>query len=237
MKNTSLAHKTIAAALAASFLLAPAAAFAQSCDAATEARLQFLETRLEEARGNTMLWWGSWLAIFSIGAVYGTTAGALEDNNEIAAANFITASKSVLGIAQLTLRPHVGRHGADAARAIPKDSPANCAERLRVAEQTLESAAEDANMRWSWKRHMASLVLNLGAGVIVAEACDEPGQGWRDFAVSEVSSEAHLWTHPTRATDDWAAYRNQFDGAPLAKDRASLSFAAIPGGVGLVYKF
>jgi len=237
MKNRSLVHKSIAAALTASILLAPAAAFAQSCDAATEARLQFLETRLDEGRDNTLLWWRSWLAIFSIGAVFGTTSGLLEDNNEIAAAQFITASKSVLGIAQLTLRPHVGRHGADRIRAIPKDSAAHCAERLRLAEQTMEASAEDANMRWSWKRHMASLVLNLGAGVIVAEACDEPGQGWQDFGVSQVSSELHLWTHPTRATDDLAAYHNKFDGAPLAKERASLSFAGLPGGVGLVYKF
>ncbi len=237
MRNKTFTRQLVATTLAALSLLTPVAARAQQCDPDTEARLQFLETRLDEGAHNTRLWWGGWMAVFSIGVVYGVTAGALEDNNEIAVANYITASKGALGIAQLVLRPNVGRHGAAPMRAIPKTSSASCAERLKLAEKSMEMAAGDANMRWSWQRHLGSLLLNLGAGLAVAEGCDEPEQGWRDFGISEVSSELHLWTHPTRASDDWQQYRSQFSGAPVAAEPSTFRFAAQRGGVGFIWKF
>ncbi len=228
----------VAVALAASMLASPAVSFAQGCDPDTEARLAFLEQRLEEAQPNTRLWWRSWMTVFVFGVGWGVTNGLLEDNNERAAADYVNAAKSVLGIAELSLRPHVGRLGAGPVRAIPKTSPENCRERLRVAERHLESAAGDAGMRWSWKRHLSSLVLNLGAAVAIAEGADEPGRGWQDFAISQVSSELHLWTHPTRAVNDWDDYRQKFSGAPVATAPSTLRFAAMPGGgVGVVWKF
>jgi len=238
MLHPVLTRPVVATLLAASFVCTPVAALAQSCDAGTEARLEFIETRLEEARSRELLWWRSWLAVFSIGAVYGVVAGQMEDNNEIAVANYVTSAKSVLGIADLSLRPHLGRHGAARIRAIPKTSAESCAERLRLAEETLEVAGEQANIRWSWKRHMSSLVLNLGAAVAVAEGADEPEQAWRDFAVSEVSAEVHIWTHPTRNHDNWEEYRQKFNGAPAAALRPTWRIAATPGGgVGVVWKF
>ena len=58
-----------------------------------------------------------------------------------------------------------------------------------------------------------------------------------DFAVSEVSSELHIWTHPTRAVDDWSEYRHRFDGAPAAAVPSSFRLAATRGGLGFVWKF
>lgn len=229
--------RPVAAVLAASLVLTPMVARAQSCDADTEARLNFIESSLEANQHNEKFWWGSWLAVFSIGAAYGITAGALEDNNEIAAAYYVTAAKSTLGIMDLTLRPHVGRKGAAPIRAIPKTSAASCAERLRLAEKTLEQANDMSSMRWSWKRHLTSLVLNLGAGIAIAEGADEPEQGWRDFAVSEVSSEVHIWTHPTANHDAWAEYHEKFSGAPAAAAKPEFHLAAHAGGLGFIYKF
>jgi hypothetical protein len=235
MRITSF--RPIAAILATSLVLAPLAARAQSCDADTEARLEFIEGRLDANQHMEKIWWGSWLAVFSIGAAYGITAGVLEDNNEKADAYYVTAAKSTLGIIDLTVRPHVGRLGAAPIRAIPKTSAASCAERLRLAEHTLEKANDMSSMRWSWKRHLTSLVLNLGAGIAIAEGADEPEQGWRDFGVSEVSSEVHIWTHPTANHDAWAEYHEKFNGAPAARAPTEFHLAAHSGGLGFVYKF
>jgi hypothetical protein len=101
----------------------------------------------------------------------------------------------------------------------------------------MESNAKDANMRWSWQAHVTSLVLNLGTGLAISYGWHDPGSGWKSFGVAEASSEAHLWTHPTRAKDDWADYKNQYNGTPLAMDPPSLHFGAQAGGVGLVYRF
>ena len=237
MPATESLRFALSSALAASLLLSPLAGHAQSCDPSTEARLQFLESRLDEGERNAKWWWRSWLAVFTIGVVYKTAQGATEGDGSNQAADFIAAGKSVLGIAELTLRPHVARHGAAPMRAIPKSSPESCAERLRLAEKTMEQAADQAAGRWSWKRHLSSLVLNLGAGLAVAEGWDDEGTGWRDFGISEASSELHIWTHPTRAADDWAAYRSEFDSAPAARGPSHLRFAAMPRGIGVRWEF
>jgi hypothetical protein len=229
-------QRSVAAVLAVTLAFVPIAARAQ-CDADTEARLEFIESNLDANKSRELLWWRSWMAVFAIGATYGIVGGALESNNEHAAASYVTAAKSTLGILQLTFRDHVGRHGAAPIQAIPKTSSASCAERLRVAEQTLEKAGKMSSMRWSWRAHLTSLVLNLGAGIAIAEGADEPERGWQDFAVSEISSELHLWTHPTANADVWAEYRQKYSGAPAALAPRSFNLAAHPGGLGFIYKF
>ena len=227
-----------AVVVSASLGLAPLAAQAQGCDPATESRLEYLETRLDEGQANAKLWWRSWMAVFVIGLGFKTTTGAMRGDGSNAAADFIAAGKSALGIAELTLRPHVGRYGAERVRAIPKTSAELCRERLKLAETSLESVAGDAGGRWSWKRHLASLVLNLGAGLAVAEGWDDEGTGWRDFGVSEATSELHLWTHPTRAVDGWSDYRREFDGVPAqATGFSGLRLAVVHRGLGVRWEF
>ncbi|HXC53639.1 MAG TPA: hypothetical protein VN634_22315 [Candidatus Limnocylindrales bacterium] len=230
-------RRCLAAMLVTVALLAPSIASAQACDPNTEARLDFLETRLEDGQPRAKLWWGSWMAIFTIGVVAGVTQGTLHDDNGAQVNNFITAGKAVLGMADLTFRPHVARYGADRVRAIPKSSSANCTERLHLAEKTMETAAKEANMRWDWKRHVWSLTLNLAHGLVIAEAFKhDQSDGWTSFAVSEVSSEAFLWTHPTRAANDWNDYHQQFDGTRLSK-LGEWHFAPHPGGIAIAYNF
>jgi hypothetical protein len=238
MHYASFAHPLVAAAMAASFLLTSvASSFAQSCDPDTEARLDFIETRLDEGQKHEQWWWRSWLAVYSIGLVYKVVDGATTKDGSNATAAYFTAGKSALGIADLTLRPHVGRHGAAPMRAIPKTTPQYCAERLALAEKSLSQASDASNMRWSWKRHLSSLVLNLGVAVAIDEGWHDEGTAWRDFGVSEASAELSIWTHPTRAYDDYQEYRSKFGGAPAAMAPSVLRFAASPRGLGLVWKF
>ena len=238
MLNTRHTRRSLAVMLVTVALLAPTISCAENCDPGTEARLQFLESRLDAGERNAKIWWGTWMAVFSVGVVYGVVSGAaLHDDQSNQANAYMTAGKSALGIAQLALRPHVARYGAEKIRAIPKSSSESCAERLRLAEQTMETAAREGSMRWSWQAHLTSLVLNLGAGLAISYGWHDEGTGWKSFGISETSAEAHIWTHPYRARADWSDYRNEFNGTPLAREPASLNFGAQPGGVGVVYRF
>jgi hypothetical protein len=219
-------------------LATPVLSYAQACDPDTEARLEFLEARLEDGQRSAKIWWWSWMTVFGAGLVAETVSGAaLHEDQSNQANSFINAGKSALGIIDLTVRPHVARHGADRIRAIPKTSSEACAQRLALAEKTMAQSAKEGSMRWNWKRHVWSLTLNLAHGLAIAEGWHDEGTGWKSFGVSETSAELHLWTHPTRARDDWAEYQSQFRGGPSAATPSTWNFAAQPGGIGVVWRF
>jgi hypothetical protein len=236
MKNSSITRRSLAVMLLTLLTLVPVAARAQ-CDASTEERLAFLETRLDEGEFRNKLWWRSWLAVFSIGFASGVGSAIMHDDESNKADAGITAAKSMFGIFDLTIRPHVSRHGADKIRDMPKSSPEACAARLRFAESTMQQAAKEASTRWDWKRHLWSLTLNLAHGLVIAEAWHDEGTGWQSFAVSEVSSEAFIWTHPTRARYDWRDYQTQYGAGPIGDRTSQLYFAPKPGGVAVVWRF
>jgi hypothetical protein len=230
-------RRSLAVTLVTAMLATPVLSYAQSCDPDTEARLQFLETRLEDGQRSAQIWWWSWMTVFGVGAVASTVSAVLHDDQSNQANSGILAGKSLIGVLDLSLRPHVARHGADRVRAVPKTSSEACAQRLALAEKTMAQSAKEGSMRWNWKRHLWSLTLNLAHGLVIAEAWHDEGTGWKSFAVSETSAELHLWTHPTRARNDWAEYQSEFSGAPAARARSSWNFAAQPGGVGVVWHF
>ena len=236
MPNSRFTRQSLAVMLVTAILVAPIAARAQ-CDSDTEARLEFLETRLDEGERAAKWWWGSWLAIFSIGVASGIASGIMHDDQSNQADAYITAGKATLGIIDLTVRPHVARHGADKVREIPKSSAESCTERLKFAEETMEQSAEEGSMRWNWKRHLWSLTLNLAHGLVIAEAWHDEGTGWQSFAVSEVSSEAFIWTHPTRARYDWREYQSQYGARHIGAETSQLHFAPRPGGVQVIWRF
>lgn len=207
------------------------------CDADTEARLAFLEGRLEEGEKGMDWWWGSWMAVYTIGLAYNVYDGAREGDNSNQAAAFFQAGKSALGITQLLLRPHVGRHGADPMQEIPKTSAESCAQRLALAEKHLRIAAKEGNVRKSWTAHVTSLALNLGVAIAIDEGWDDEGDAWRDFAVSEVAAEINIWSHPTRAVKDWDEYQRQYNNLPAAAAEPQFRLATMGRGIGLMYRF
>lgn len=232
--NESITRRSLAVMMVTMLLLSPRMVHAQ-CTSDQDARLTFLETRLEDGQKWNKIWWGSWLAIFSIGVVSGITQGIIKDDQSNQADQFITAGKSALGIIDLTVRPHVSRHGADRIRQMPKSTPEQCAERLRFAEDTMKQAAKEASIRWDWKRHLWSFTLNLAHGLVIAEAWHDEGTGWKSFGISEASAEAHLWSHPTRARYDLREYEKDYGS--LDGRESQLSFAPYPGGVSVVWRF
>jgi hypothetical protein len=237
MQHARATRQSLAVMLLTVALLAPTIACAQVCDPDTEARLTFLESRLEDGQRNAKIWWGSWMTVFTIGVVAGVTQGIIHDDQSNQANSYITAGKAGLGIVNLTLRDKYAWRGADRIREIPKSSSEMCTRRLQFAEQTMEKVADEDSMRWSWKRHLWSFALNLTHGLVIAEAWSDPGTGWKSAGISEAASEAYLWTHPTRGRDDWHDYQSKFGGGPVSLNSPYWDFAPRPGGVAVVYNF
>src|SRR5262249_52708880 len=136
------------------------------------------------------------------------------------------------------IRPYPSRHGAEMIRAIPKSSAEMCGERLALAEKTMRQAADEASMRWSWKRHVWSFTLNLTAGLVVAYGWHDQGTGWKSFGIGEGSPEGFIGPHPPRAGYDWQDYQQEFGGSPLSMASPAYGdFAAPPGGIGVIWTF
>lgn len=227
----------VAVALMVTLVATTPAVAGQACDADTSARLEYLETTLDEGRRHAAWWWRGWLAVFSAGALLQGTKAALTRYKGHDADVIVGASKSLLGVVDLSLHPLAARNGAAAVRAVPADSADNCARRLAVAESTLAEAARQAETRYSWRRHLSSLALNLGAAALVSEVWNDRATAWQSFVVSEAASEAHIWSQPWRAIGDWGNYRSKFDGIPTAGVAAQWRLAVRPGGLGISWKF
>ena len=131
-------------------LVSPTAARAQACDASVQARLEFLESHLDEGRTHAKWWWRSWLGIFVFGALVQSANAGWEENKSERANDYMSVAKSLLGVADLSLRPLPGRHGADRMREIPTDTSDGCARRLHLAESVMKEAAERA----LWQREL-----------------------------------------------------------------------------------
>ncbi|MBI5506952.1 MAG: hypothetical protein HY899_19365 [Deltaproteobacteria bacterium] len=237
----ALAHRrrTLTAVLAVMLALSstPSVNAQTACDSETNARLTFLEARLDEGRRHASWWWNGWLAVFSVGAVVQGTKAALSRFDGHDGDLLVSTGKSLLGVTDLRRHPLIATDGADAVRAIPTDSPGNCARRLALAERTLARAAEEAETRDSWTRHLGSLAFNLGTAALVAGVWDDGDAAWQSFELSQPLSEGHILSQPWRASDDWHGYRTKFDGAPAPAAAPQLSLGAGPGGIGVLWAF
>jgi len=195
---------------------APTAAGASldRCDSDTAGRLRFLEQRLAAERTHGRVWQAGWTGAYGFGVLLQGARAGLEDDAGERADLIVSAVKATIGTARLLLSPTPARHGAEAARAIaPTDADA-CARRLEVAESALEQSAERARSRFSWKSHLANVVLNVGGAVIVAVGFDEP-EGWASGVLGLLVGEAQIWSHPWRADEAWEEYERRFPASGL----------------------
>jgi hypothetical protein len=182
------------------------------CAPETTARSRFLEERLEGRRRYAEVWWTGWATVHGLGLVVEGTRAGFENDRGVRANLAVNAVKSSIGLARDFIDPPHAKDGADALRAIPATSPEACEARLARAEELLRRNADEADERYSWKRHLANLGLNLAGAVIVAEAFDEP-RGWASGAIGFAVGEVQLWSQPWQARGDWEEYQRRFRAA------------------------
>jgi hypothetical protein len=201
-------------ALVAALAAAPARAEpppdGPACADDVQARLTFLEQRLDERRIWADRWWKAWTVTYGIGTAVQSVRAGIEDDDGEQADFTVSAVKALFGTARLLWSPPTARKGADPMRAIAANDAAGCAARLAAGEALLRESARESESRWSWKRHLSNVAINVAGGVIVAEGFDE-SKGWTSAGVGIAVGEAMTWSHPWHADDDLAEYERRFE--------------------------
>jgi hypothetical protein len=171
-----------------------------------EARLHFLEQRLDAGRLHAQAWFWGWLAINTGGLASSVSTAALSEHSDTRAFNVVQASQAALGLTDmLVLRPMPGREGADPLRtAAAQGEPVDA--RVQEGERLLVAAANRAKERRDWRIHAGNFALQLiGSGALLAVG--EPGYAGYSMAIGLVGGEINIWSEPSRATADLAAYQ------------------------------
>jgi hypothetical protein len=177
--------------------------------AETEARLGFLEQRLDEGRFGGQAWQYGWTGVFGVGLVAGAAQAVMADDGDERVYQIVGAVKSAGGLAQMLTDPLPARLGADPLRQVPDGTPEGRLQRLALGERQLIDNAARAESRFSWRRHLEGVTTNLIGGAVIYTLGDST-----DALVSTLSGilvgELQIWSQPWRATSDLDDYRARF---------------------------
>ncbi|HXV36164.1 MAG TPA: hypothetical protein VEC18_03390 [Myxococcota bacterium] len=204
-------------------------------DSELDARLRFLEERLDGGKKFTQYWQWGWTAIYGAGIPYGVTRAVTTDSPNSRVQHIVTAAKSAIGTARLVVWRHPGRHGADPMREIEGgDTREAKLARLEEGEALLKAVAERATHRTSWKSHAGNLALNLaGGGFILGFGCDS--DVLESVLVGVGVGELNIWTAPKRGIQDLSDYETRFG----MKTASRFDWAIVPtaGGAAIQVRF
>ena len=204
---------------------------AELSEAEISARLEFLESRLDAGRRDAALWQNGWSAVYAAVAVAQGTLAFNENKRDDQVANGVGSLRAVTAFALLRLRPQPGSQGADPVRALAADDPA---ERLALAESLLQRSAQRAEERYSPRRHLLNVGMNLAFGGMICafgDCSDAP----LSILIGIAGGEAALWSMPTQATSDLRAYQRRFGSQ--TDSRISWQILPAPGGIQIRGRF
>jgi hypothetical protein len=174
-----------------------------------EARLGFIEERLDEGRRNAQVWQYGWTGVFGATLLASTAQAVLADAGDERVYQIVGAVKSAGALGQMLTDPLPARLGADPLRAVPADMAESRLRRLAVGERLLVENAARADSRYSWRRHLEGVTTNLIGGGVIYALGDST-----DALVSTLSGilvgELQIWSQPWRATADLGDYRIAF---------------------------
>lgn len=208
-----------------------------ACPGPIQARIDFLESRLDARRGYALNWWRLWTGAYATGAVFQGVSAGLEDDEGARADLIVSAVKAVYGTGRLWWDRPNARRGADPMREVPADDADACERRLAIGEELLRVNARQARKRWSWKRHLSNIAINVLGGIIVAEGFDE-NDGWISAGIGTAVGELQILSRPAGSDNDLSEYERQFSPPSAAKPTWSISTRISDGaGVQLRLRF
>ena len=181
-------------------------------------------------------WWGGWLGFYATGTVVQSVRAGLEEQGK-RADYIVSAVKALFGTGRLLYARPNARLGAEPMLAVPLEAPADCSARLGIGEETLRKNAHESDSRWSWKRHLFNVGINVIGGVIVAEGFGAEQRGWTSAGIGIAVGEAMILS--TRlGLGDLEEYDRRFpaSGVP-AEPPTTWNLVPWPGGIGLAVRF
>jgi hypothetical protein len=177
--------------------------------AEVDARLGFLEERLDAGRFTAQAWQYGWSGVFGAGAVLSAAQAVTADDGDERVYQIVGTVKSVGALAQMLTDPLPARLGAEPLRDVPAATPRGRLQRLAVGERQVVENAARAESRYSLRRHLEGVTTNLIGGAVIWALGDS-----RDAVLSTLSGiavgEAQIWSQPWRATSDLDDYREAF---------------------------
>jgi len=215
---------------------APTPAFAAPrTDAELDARLHFLEERLDAGRRHAQIWYYGWLGFNTACFAYTTTSAAV-DSDRSRSFDIVNATQAAIGVGDIVLlRPMPGRDGADPIRGPADASHADKVARLAKGEQMLVAGAQRADDRSSWTNHLGNLAFNLlGGGILLAlhESHYAAVATLSGTAVGEV----YIWSEPSRAPKDLEEYQHFIRDGAVAQSGSGTNWLVLPGGRGIALR-
>lgn len=208
----------IAATLLLSLALLPSAAFGQGItrnvsglsDAELDARIAFIEERLDAGKKHAYYWQWGWTGVYAAGMAIGTAQASMTDSGKNRANYVTTAVKATIGTTRLLLWRHPARNGADEIDESLFGNTRSAKERrLARGEEILQAVAKKAKERTNWKAHAGNVGLNLvGAGFILGFGHSIDAA--ESFGVGVAVGTAHILSAPKRGIQDLADYETRF---------------------------
>lgn len=230
MAEGSRRCKSLLVVFAALSLPAPLAAAPETAADIAE-RLSFVETRLDAGRDRAALWQNGWSAAYAAVALGQGALALTENDRDNQVANGVGALRAVTAFTLLQLRPHPGRKGADPVRAMARVSDAD---RLLAAEALLTGSARRAGERYSPRRHLINVGMNLAFGGMICafgDCSDAP----LSILIGIAGGEAALWSLPKQPLHDQRAYGRRF--GPATGPRISWELVPTVQGLGVRGRF
>lgn len=193
-------------------------------DEEIEARLRFLDSRLQELRKPSSYWQYGWSGFYSVSGAAQLYKAVDESDSDDEVKYFVGAAKSAGALAMLLVKPLPVVEGMDTYAQMPSDTKEQKLARLEKAESLLRREAIRADSRYTLKPHMLTVGVNLvGAAVIAAFGDSDDALG--SAALGIAIGEAAIWTQPSASIKHWDSYHQKFNGA----DKKTLDWRIIPG--------
>jgi hypothetical protein len=204
-------------------------------DAELEQRLAFIDARLERLQPAAKTWQYGWTGFYSLSSA-GQAIAALESNDKDDQLNYaVGAVKAAGGLAQVLLKPLPTLHSNDRFRALPADNREQRLQKLARGEALLETSAQRAGERFTWRRHAMGIAGNLVGGIVIAAFGDQ-GDALVSTLVGLAVAEATIWTEPAAAARDLEDYRSGRWSRRAARP-GQWRVLASPGGATLQISF
>lgn len=237
----SIAVALAVAQMTSSTAFADEPACADPDDAEAIARIAEAQAGLDDDALWSKVWWYGWLAGYTALAIGQLTLGLIDDSTKDRDTYLVGMTGSVIAAALLGIRPMTSAYGADWLRATAGDTPEQRQEKLRVAEDLLETAHDRQESARGWLAHTGAGVWTLGASAFVYWVIDDDIGALKTLIGSAVLGLGRVFTAPSGSIDAWRAYtashptracsetaRRRAPAAP-----AGPTWAVYPTGLGL----
>ena len=208
-------------------------------DSLVRERLAAIRQALERGAPGAKRWWTGWLIGYGAATVGQGIVCAASKEKRLRQDMALGAATTGLGVIGQLLTPMTPADAGDRLAALPGADEAERLDKLSAAETLLKQCAAREREGRSWKTHAITGIVNLGSGLVAwlgFKRC--VGDGFANFALNTVITEAQIWTQPTAAMRDYDDYLQRHPSAARADARPTgrtWSVHWVPGGIGISF--